>query len=144
MKRMILAVLLLVAAVAMADQIQTAAVQAPPDADVTLNLSLELPKTHKVSPEAPLKVEVTAEGAAIAQVPEPFKGKGKQLPHALVIKTTAAGNGAVNVKMSAFVCQKDNEGVCQMTNVEAKIPVQVTADAAAAWDIPLPVKLMIQ
>ena len=71
MKRMILAVLLLVAAVAMADQIQTAAVQAPPDADVTLNLSLELPKTHKVSPEAPLKVEVTAEGAAIAQVPEP-------------------------------------------------------------------------
>ncbi|HPM78625.1 MAG TPA: hypothetical protein PK961_16160 [bacterium] len=144
MKRMILAVLLLVATVALADQILTATVQAPPNADLTLNLSLSVPQTHKVSPEAPLKIEAVAEGAAVAGVPEPFKGKGKQLPYALTIKTAGAGNGVVNVKVSAFACQKDNEGVCQMVNVEAKIPVQLTAGAAVAWDIPLPVKLMIQ
>jgi len=142
MKRALFLLVIFAAVVAWAaDAIEVPKINLPPESQVTLNLSFQLPATHKVSPDAPLNVTVESSGAAIAEAPQNFKGKGKDLPYALTFTTAAAGEGTLSVKLRAFVCQKDNEGVCQMVEMQAQVPVAIQDGAEAAWNVPLPVQL---
>lgn len=126
---------LVASAVVMA--VTTPVIELSPDSDVELNLAVQLPPTHKVSPEAPISIDITAEGDAIAQAPSSYKGKGKDLPYAIKFKTAAAGEGLLTVSLWAFVCQKDDEGVCQRLKTEVKVPISVKADAPVAYDLPV-------
>ena len=138
MKRIALLSILLLAAVALAgDAITAGKIEVAPSTPISLGLLVKIPPAFKVAVDAPFNLDIVSEGPAIAQGPQSFKGKGKDLPYTLHFASGAAGEGALNIKMMLFVCQADHEGVCQKMDAQIKVPVSVTPNGANAYDLPI-------
>ena len=140
MKRLTVFFFLMLAAVSLAaNQLESPAIQLPPNGPASLKISIKLPDTHKVSPDAPFSVAPTVQGAVFSQAPMAFKGKGKDLPYILRFATAGPGEGKLSLKIAVFICQKAEGGVCQLINQDISVPMTIKEGARADWEIPIPV-----
>ena len=107
----------------------------------TLTITLDLPRGHKVSPDAPSFVTVTSsDGGTLA-----LGAKGEQtfkMPRFPVVVPLQASEGrdSVRIRYAIYYCTKRNEGLCYFDGADIVLPVVVRNDAGGR-DLQVPLKL---
>jgi DNA-binding beta-propeller fold protein YncE len=109
----------------------------------TLTIALDLPRGHKVSPDAPSFVTVTSsDGGTLA-----LGAKGEQtfkMPRFPVVVPLRASEGrdSVRIRCAIYYCTKRNEGLCYFDGADIVLPVVARNDADGR-DLQVPLKLTL-
>jgi hypothetical protein len=61
--------------------------------------------------------------------------KDLRLPLRLPVQARAAGPAELRVQLSVYYCREDNTGTCRIQTLAWRVPVEVSADAAAPREI---------
>ena len=130
------------------------------DEGASLVFDVALPEGYHVNANAPnrYKAEVTGGDArlrlkdpeGVSSSPAEEKGstgfevrpkKDFRLPVRVGLKTIAAGDAEVRVRLTLYYCREDDTGVCRIKTLAWRVPVEVTTGAGARREITLRAKV---
>jgi hypothetical protein len=117
------------------------------DEGASLVFDVSLPAGYHVNADAPnrYKAEVTGGDARLRlKDPAGFEVKSKKefrLPVRVGLKTIAAGDAEVRVRLTLYYCREDDTGVCRIKTLAWRVPVEVTSASGAQREIVLRAKV---
>ena len=109
--------------------------------DGTISLNLQLPPGYHLNPSAPHRYSVSVvDGAQLISI-DPNNAsrtlRNVRLPVQVPIHTTGNGAAQLSAAFTFVYCREDNTGVCRIKTLQWRVPIEVTADAAAPTEINL-------
>lgn len=114
------------------------------DEGASLVFDVALPAGYHVNTNAPnrYKAEVTSGDARLSlKDSASVSKKDFRLPVRVGLKTIAAGEAEVRVRLTLYYCREDNTGVCRIKTLAWRVPVEVTGAPGAPREILLRAKV---
>src|SRR5262249_54016639 len=109
--------------------------------DVTIRLNLQLPPGYHLNPSAPHRYVISvADGSQLISIDASNASRtlrDVQLPIQVPIHATGQGTAQLNASFAFVYCREDNTGVCRIKTLKWNVPIEVTANAAAAAEVNL-------
>jgi hypothetical protein len=127
-----------------AEEITTAAQQLRLTPNATLEISVELPPGYHLNPMAPQRYKLSSDDTKTVAIDEKLasrSAKDLKLPIRVPLNAVKEGSANLQAQVTLFYCREDNTGTCRIKTLVWKLPVQVTANTAAANKVKLRGKL---
>ncbi|HLL75861.1 MAG TPA: thioredoxin-like domain-containing protein [Pyrinomonadaceae bacterium] len=104
-----------------------------------LVVEVALPAGYHLNENAPHSVRASVERGGLAleggKATLARSSKDLRLPLRLPLQARAAGPAELRVRLSVYYCREDNTGTCRIQTLAWRVPVEVSADAAAPREI---------